>query len=275
MIVDSHQHLWRIGQNGHAWPTPDLAPIHRDFAATDLTAEAGAAGVDATVLVQSQPSDLDTDWMLEVAETSPLIQGVVGWADLEAPGAPQRLAELARRPKLRGIRPMLQGLSDDHWILRDTVRPALEALLKHGLRFDALVFTRHLTAIDTVAKTFPDLPIVIDHCAKPPLASGSLTAWRDAIARVADNANVTCKLSGLFTEMRADQPLGDATAVADHVLSIFGPDRLMWGSDWPVVLLRKPYGTWLDWTKAWLDGKTADVRTNILGNNARRVYALP
>ncbi len=275
MIVDSHQHLWQIGQNGHAWPTPDLVPIHRDFAATDLTAEAGAAGVDATVLVQSQPSDLDTDWMLEVAETSPLIQGVVGWADLEAPGAPQRLAELARRPKLRGIRPMLQGLSDDHWILRDTVKPALEALLEHGLRFDALVFTRHLTAIDTVAKTFPDLPIVIDHCAKPPLASGSLTAWRDAIARVADNANVTCKLSGLFTEMRADQPLGDATAVADHVLSIFGPDRLMWGSDWPVVLLRKPYGTWLDWTKAWLDGKTADVRTNILGNNARRVYALP
>ena len=275
MIVESHQHLWRIGQTGHAWPTPDLVPIHRDFAATDLTAEAGAAGVDATVLVQSQPSDLDTDWMLEVAETSPLIQGVVGWADLEAPGAPQRLAELARRPKLRGIRPMLQGLSDDHWILRDTVRPALEALLEHGLRFDALVFTRHLTAIDTVAKTFPDLPIVIDHCAKPPLASGSLTAWRDAIARVADNANVTCKLSGLFTEMRADQPLGDATAVADHVLSIFGPDRLMWGSDWPVVLLRKPYGTWLDWTKAWLDGKTADVRTNILGNNARRVYALP
>ncbi len=275
MIVDSHQHLWQIGKNGHEWPTPDLAPIHRDFVTADLTAVAGAAGVGATVLVQSQPADIDTDWMLDVAEATPLIQGVVGWADLAAPDAPQRLAELARRPKLRGIRPMLQGLADDNWILRDNVRPALEALLRLDLRFDALVFTRHLAAIGRLARTFPDLPIIIDHCAKPPLAAGDLGAWREAIARVAEHANVTCKLSGLFTEMRADQPVDDARPVADHVLSIFGPERLMWGSDWPVVLLRQPYGNWLDWTKAWLDGKTADVTTDILGNTARRVYALP
>jgi len=275
LIVDSHQHLWQIGKNGHEWPTPDLDPIHRDFVTADLTAVTGAAGVGATVLVQSQPADIDTDWMLDIAEGTPLIQGVVGWADLAAPDAPRRLAELARRPKLKGIRPMLQGLADDNWILRDAVRPALEALLDLGLRFDALVFTRHLAAIDQLARTFPDLPIIIDHCAKPPLAAGDLAAWRDAIARLAGHANVTCKLSGLFTEMRADQPVDDARPVADHVLSVFGPERLMWGSDWPVVLLRRPYGTWLDWTMTWLDGKTADVKTAVLGNTARRVYALP
>jgi len=275
LIVDSHQHLWQIGKNGQEWPTPDLDPIHRDFVTADLTAVTGAAGVGATVLVQSQPADIDTDWTLDIAEGTSLIQGVVGWADLVAPGAPRRLAELARRPKLKGIRPMLQGLADDNWILRDAVRPALEALLDLGLRFDALVFTRHLAAIDRLARTFPALPIIIDHCAKPPLADGDLSAWREAIARVADNANVTCKLSGLFTEMRADQAVDDAVPVADHVLSVFGSERLMWGSDWPVVLLRQPYGNWLDWTKAWLDGKTADVKTAILGNTARRVYALP
>jgi len=275
LIVDSHQHLWQIGKNGHEWPTPDLDPIHRDFVTADLTAVTGAAGVGATVLVQSQPADIDTDWMLDIAEGTPLIQGVVGWADLAAPDAPRRLAELARRPKLKGIRPMLQGLADDNWILRDAVRPALEALLDLGLRFDALVFKRHLAAIDQLARTFPDLPIIIDHCAKPPLAAGDLAAWREAIARLAGHANVTCKLSGLFTEMRADQPVDDARPVADHVLSVFGPERLMWGSDWPVVLLRRPYGTWLDWTMTWLDGKTADVKTAVLGNTARRVYALP
>ena len=275
MIVDSHQHLWRIGQNGHEWPTPDLNVIHRDFVTADLTAAASAADVGATVLVQSQPSDRDTDWMLDTAAGSPLIQGVVGWADLAAPGAPLRVAELAKRPKLKGLRPMLQGLPDGNWILSDTVRPGLEALLEHGLRFDALVFTRHLAAIDELARRLPDLPIIIDHCAKPPLATGDLGAWREAIARVAGHANVTCKLSGLFTEMRPGQGLEEAVPIADHVLSVFGADRLMWGSDWPVVLLRQPYGTWLDWTKAWLGDKTADVKTNILGNTARRVYALP
>ncbi len=275
MIVDSHQHLWQIGQNGHEWPTPDLAAIHRDFVAADLMAETTAAGVDATVLVQSQPADIDTDWMLDAADGSSLIQGVVGWADLAAPGTPRRLAELAGRPKLKGIRPMLQGLADDNWILRDTVRPALEALLTHGLRFDALVFTRHLAAIDKLARAFPDLAIIIDHCAKPPLAAGDLEPWRDAVSRVADNANVTCKLSGLFTEMRADQALSEVAPVADHVLSVFGADRLMWGSDWPVVLMRQPYGAWLDWTKAWLGGKTNDVRAAVLGKTAARVYALP
>lgn len=275
MIVDSHQHLWQIGQNGHEWPTPDLAPIHRDFVTADLVAVTGAAGVDATVLVQSQPADADTDWMLDVAGASPLIQGVVGWADLAGPDAPKRLAALAERPKLKGIRPMLQGLPDDEWILRDDVRPALEALLTHGLRFDALVFTRHLPAIDRLAKALPELPIIIDHCAKPPLAASDIGGWREAIARVADNANVVCKLSGLFTEMRADQDPFEASPIADHVLSVFGADRLMWGSDWPVVALRCPYADWLHWTKTWLDGKTADIRTNVLGNTARRVYALP
>ncbi len=272
MIVDSHQHLWQIGRNGHEWPTPDLTAIHRDFGPEDFRAE--AMGVDASVLVQSQPSDLDTDWMCEVAERTPFIKGIVAWADLEAPSAPARLAKLSRSPKVKGIRPMLQGLADDAWILRGTVRPALSAITDLGLRFDALIFPRHLPIIDRLARAYPTLPIVIDHCAKPQIGSGNDGQWRDGMARVAENSNVFCKLSGLATEMAGSLSLDAAKPYADHVLACFGPDRLMWGSDWPVVNLRTTYDTWQDWTSAWLAPQSEAVRAAVFGGTARSFYQL-
>lgn len=272
MVIDSHQHLWQIGRNGHAWPTSDLAAIHRDFGLEDLRAEAVA--VDGSVLVQSQPSDLDTDWMLRVAAAEPFIKGVVGWADLETPSAPTRLAALAAKPKLKGIRPMLQGFADDQWILRDKVQPALRAITDLSLRFDALIFPRHLTIIDRLARSYPTLSIVIDHSAKPQIGSGDDTLWRDGMARVADNPNVFCKLSGLATEMSSGLSLDAAASYADHVLSCFGPDRLMWGSDWPVLNLRTTYNAWQDWTSAWLADQPVQVRGAIFGGTARRFYQL-
>ncbi|MGZ3305911.1 MAG: amidohydrolase family protein [Asticcacaulis sp.] len=275
MTIDAHQHFWQIGRNGHEWPTPDLAIIHRDFGPADLTAQAAPAGVTASVLVQSQPSDVDTDWMIAVAADAPFVQGVVVWADLAAPDAAERLAHLAPQPKLKGVRPMLQGLADDNWILRPEVQPALKAVCDLGLRFDALVFSRHLPAIDALAKAWPGLPIVIDHCAKPPFtAPEQMGQWAENMARAAENPNVLCKLSGLFTELAPDQPSDLARACADHVLSVFGPDRLMWGSDWPVVLLRAPYVGWLDWTHAWLADKDSTIRDAVLSGTARRFYAL-
>ncbi|MBP2159445.1 MULTISPECIES: amidohydrolase [Asticcacaulis] len=276
MVIDSHQHLWQIGRNGHEWPTPDLTAIHRDFGPEDLRAEAVA--VDGSVLVQSQPNDADTDWMLDVAATEPFIKGVVGWADLEAPSAPARLAELARRPKLKGIRPMLQGLADDEWILRGTVRPALTALTDLNLRLDALIFPRHLGVIDRLAQTYPSLAIVIDHCGKPQIGpqigNGNDALWRDGIARAAGNPNVFCKLSGLATEMADGLSLDAAKPYADHVLACFGADRLMWGSDWPVVNLRAHYDVWQDWTSAWLAPQSEAVRDAVFGGTARRFYQL-
>ena len=272
MIIDSHQHLWQIGRNGHKWPTPDLAAIHRDFGPEDLRAEAVA--VDGSVLVQSQSDDADTDWMLEVASATPFVKGVVGWADLEAASAPARLASLAAKPKLKGIRPMLQGLADDQWILRDAVQPALKTITDLSLCFDALIFPRHLAAIDQLARTWPALSIVIDHCGKPQIGSGDDALWRDGIARVANNPNVCCKLSGLATEMAEGLSLDAARPYADHVLACFGPDRLMWGSDWPVLNLRTTYNAWQDWTLAWLTPQSGTTRDAIFGGTARRVYQL-
>lgn len=275
MTIDSHQHLWRIGQNGHEWPTPDLSVIYRDFAPDDLATACTELNITGTVLVQSQPADADTDWMLAVAAATPMIKGVVGWVDFAAPDALQRIARLARQPKLKGLRPMLQGLAQDDWILRDDVRPALEAIIAHGLTFDALVYTRHLPFIDQLAHRYPALRIVIDHGAKPPLGDpDGMKRWREEIAAVAQNLNVTCKLSGLLTEMAGGQCEDVLTPCADHLLAIFGADRLMWGSDWPVVLLKDSYHHWHDWTLRWLDGKPETAQNAIMGETARRFYKL-
>jgi L-fuconolactonase len=275
LIIDAHQHLWRIGQNGHEWPTPDLDALYRDFGPDDLTAACNGLNIDGTVLVQSQPSDADTQWMLAVASVTPLIRGVVGWTDLAASDASQRIAFLARQPKLKGLRPMLQGLPQDDWILHEAVRPALDAMIAHDLAFDALVYTRHLPFIGQLARRYPDLRIVIDHGAKPPLGyPEDMARWRDEIAAVAQNTNVSCKLSGLLTETAADQGGDVLTPCADHLLAIFGPDRLMWGSDWPVVLLKDSYSRWFNWTLRWLADKPRTTQTIIMGETARRFYQL-
>jgi len=275
LIVDAHHHLWRIGRNGHEWPTPDLAAIHRDFEPDDLARTLKGTDVTATVLVQSQPSDLDTDWMLDIAADNDLVRGVVGWADLAAPDAPARIETLAQMPKLKGLRPMLQGLADDNWILRPEVRPALAAMIGRGLSFDALVFTRHLPAIITLAEALPALSIIIDHGAKPPFATpADMPAWRERMTAAAQCPNIACKLSGLFTELAPGQNKADATAVADHLFAAFGAERLMWGSDWPVVDLAGGYSLWLDWTRRWLDNKQSSTRDAILSRNARTFYRL-
>ena len=279
MIIDAHQHLWQIGRHDQTWPTPDLATIHRDFVAGDLTEAVRTPGVDGTVLVQSQPSEADTAWLLDVAADLPLVKGVVGWIDMAAPDASDKIAALASRPKFRGLRPMLQGMDDAAWILQAELEPALATMVELGLTFDALVYTRHLDAIATLARRWPDLAIIIDHGAKPPLssrdmASQDMAGWRAAMARVAAQANVSCKLSGLVTEMADGQDMADVAACADQLLDLFGPERLMWGSDWPVVLLRGSYDDWFGWTRRWLRDKDITVREHIMGRTAERVYRL-
>ncbi len=275
MIVDAHHHLWRIGRNGHEWPTPDLAAIHRDFEPADLARTVQGTGITATVMVQSQTSSLDTDWLLEVAARSDLVQGVVGWVDLAAPDAPARIRTLTQHDKVKGLRPMLQGLPQDDWILRPDARLALTAMTDQGLSLDALVFTRHLPHIVALARALPSLAIVIDHAAKPPFARpGDLPLWRDRIGQAGECPNIACKLSGLFTELAPGQDRAEAMPVADHLFAVFGPDRLMWGSDWPVIDLAGGHTSWLDWTQRWLDNGKSSAREAILNRTARAFYRL-
>lgn len=270
MLIDSHCHVWRIGKNDHEWPTPDLATIHRDFDLKDLRQATNCNNFSGAVLVQSQPSERDTVWLLGLAAADPLALGVVGWTDLAAPDARARIAALARDPWLKGLRPMLQGLSDD-WILDRALEPAIEAMIAADLSFDALVKPRHLPGILELVRRWPDLRVVIDHAGKPEIAAGRLDPWRDQMAALAEVSGVHCKLSGLLTEA-GDTPTADAVSpYAAHLIEVFGPDRLMWGSDWPVLNLAGDYPSWRAMCEACVP---PERQAALFGETARRFYRL-
>ncbi len=267
--VDAHHHVWTIARGDYRWMSPDLS-IARDYGLDDLRPL--LAGITATVLVQAADSEAETAFMLDVARASAgLVQGVVGWTDLAAPGAAARIAELARIPLLKGLRPMLQDIEDTGWILRPAAQPALAAMAQHGLRFDALLKPRHLPVIAELAERHPDLAVVIDHAAKPDIANGSFQPWARHMARLARETPWCCKVSGLVTEARADWQVDDLRPYVDHLLATFGPDRLMWGSDWPVVTLASNYRRWHDAAAALLP---ADTHAAIFGGTATAFYGL-
>ncbi|AHE53454.1 amidohydrolase family protein [Sphingomonas sanxanigenens] len=244
-IIDSHVHFWTIGGPGHSWPDADWPAIHRDFLPADLRAAAADTALAGAVLVQSQPDDRDTDWMQATAAEDDLVLGIVGWAALDAADASQRIATLAARPKLVGLRPMLQGIDDTDWILKPALDPAIEAMIAGGLRFDALIQPRHLPAIATFADRWPNLPIVIDHGAKPAARNNQFEPWAEGIAALAARPNVWCKLSGLRTEQAPDQPPAELAPYVSHLIESFG-SKLMFGSDWPVLLhAGDSYADWI------------------------------
>jgi len=274
MLVDAHQHFWRLADRNGAWPPPGLAAIYRDFFPDDLAPLLARHGVAKTVLVQSMPNEDDTRFMLGLARAHAFIGGVVGWADLKAPDAPARIGALAADPLLKGLRPMLQDLDDDRWIDDPALAPAVDAMLRHGLSFDALVLPCHLPALYAFAQRHPDLPIVIDHGAKPLIAAGVHEPWRADIARLATLPQVSCKLSGLVTEAGADWDVERLRPYVDHLLASFGPQRLIWGSDWPVLNLAADYARWLAACASLLDGLSEADRQAVFGLNAQRFYGI-
>ena len=255
-MIDAHVHLWRIGEHGCTWPPPDLEAIHRDIELPELRALAAANGVDGVVLVQSQDDAADTDWLLSLAD-DPLVLGIVGWSDLR--GA------LPSHPMLKGLRPMVQDLDAD-WYDDPAIDAALATMAEHGLVLDALVRPRHLAALHRLAARHPALSIVIDHAAKPDV--GDLPAWEAEMRALADRPNVACKLSGLVTEPGLTPRIGEVTAI---LIDAFGTDRLIWGSDWPVLTLAEDYAPWLAQAQALI---APSARGAVFGGNARRIYAL-
>jgi L-fuconolactonase len=267
-MIDAHQHIWRLGENGCVWPTADDGVLHRDWSLDDFRAEALPRGVRRTVLVQSQESDRDTEWLLALAEGEALVAAVVGWADLAAVDAPARIAALAAQPKLAGLRPMVQHRPADCYG-DPAIEAGLRALVDHGLVLDALIRVPHLHALGRLADRLPELRIVIDHAAKPAVGSvQGFADWYPGIAWLAERANVTCKLSGLLTEC------GEARAEAIEpyiatILDLFGAERVMWGSDWPVLNAASDYGVWLDLALRLVPREDHDF---VFGGTASRVY---
>jgi L-fuconolactonase len=274
MLIDAHQHFWRVGENGFSWPAPDLATIHRDFGPEDLETIGAPFGLQGSVLVQSQADDRDTAWLLELAASEPLVLGVVGWVDMMAPDAAERIARLARHPKLRGLRPMLQNLDDDAWIANLALDPALDAMAAHNLSLDALVLERHLPHLLNLARRRPELAIVIDHGAKPPIMTGAYHSWASAISTLAALPQVFCKLSGLLTEAAPSQSRDVLAPYINHLAAIFGLNRLMWGSDWPVLNTAGDYGGWLALARTLIGMRSAEELAALFGGTARRFYRI-
>ena len=272
MIIDSHQHFWRLERGDYGWLTRDLEPIFRDFNPEDLKPLLAARGVKATIAVQAAPTEAETAFLLWLAEQHPWVLGVVGWIDLEAGTAAKRIASAARNPKLLGLRPMIQDISDDRWMLRETLCPALGAMIEADLTFDALVLPRHLQTLVAFIERYPDLRIVVDHCAKPEIRNAGFQPWADDMARVAAYSNTYCKISGLFTEARADQTAADLKPYVDHVLNSFGPERCLWGSDWPVLNLAADYENWFEAFGRLTADLTSAQRLAVLSETAQKAY---
>ncbi|WP_338830934.1 amidohydrolase family protein [Bradyrhizobium sp. 27S5] len=272
MRIDAHHHVWTLARADYGWLTPERGPIYRDFGLSDLMPHLAAAEIDGTILVQAAPTEAETAFMLDVAKGSDLVRGVVGWIDFDADDAATRIDAIAGRELLVGLRPMVQDIADDDWLLRPELAAPLEAMAQYGLVFDALVLPRHLPRLVQVVDRHPDLQFVLDHFGKPNLATGDIAAWKDDIASLAARANVVCKLSGLATEAAPNWQVADLREAVDHALASFGPQRMLWGSDWPVVNLAGGYARWFAAAESLLADLSSEARAAIFGGNAARVY---
>ena len=272
--IDAHQHFWSLARGDYGWLTPEMEPIYRDFLPGDLQPLLAAAGIDGTILVQAAPTVAETEFMLGLAREEPFIRGVVGWVDFEDLRAPDEIARLARQSALVGLRPMIQDIADDGWMLGEGLVATFDALIDADLTFDALTLPRHLPALRELLARHPNMRTVIDHGSKPLIRDGIMDGWDRDMAALASETSAFCKLSGLVTEAHADWTVDDLRPYVDHLLGTFGPDRLVWGSDWPVCTLASSYGRWAEVTEELLSGLVEDERSAILGGNAARAYRM-
>lgn len=272
MIIDAHQHFWQLARGDYGWLTPELEPLYRDFMPGDLAPLLAQSNVSGTILVQAAPTVAETEFLLEIADTTPFVLGVVGWTDFTAPTAAKDIARLARHPKLVGLRPMIQDITDDDWMLRADLTPAFDAMIDNDLTFDALVLPRHLSRLHHLLSRHPNLRTVIDHGAKPDISGGQFEGWAKDIGLIAQETSAYCKLSGLLTEAGDDWMPTDVAPYIAHLFEHFGTQRLVWGSDWPVLTIAANYGTWIDIARSLISNEPA--RDAIFGSNAVASYRL-
>ncbi|MFH8769576.1 MULTISPECIES: amidohydrolase family protein [unclassified Streptomyces] len=279
MTVDAHHHVWDLSVRDQDWiQGPGLQPLRRNFTLADLETEALAAGVDRTVLVQTITVPEETPEFLALAAGHDLVAGVVGWTDLTRPDLADELARLRELPGgsyLKGIRHQVQGEPDPQWLLRPDVRRGLAAVAEAGLVYDLVVLPHQLPACAKAAADLPRLTFVLDHLGKPPIASGEREPWAAELRVLAALPNTVAKLSGLVTEADPDSwTTEDLRPYADTALEAFGPERLMFGSDWPVCTLAATYAQVHDAAGELTAGLSAAERTALYEGTASRVYDL-
>ena len=279
-VVDAHHHLWDPRVREYPWMgRAGLEPLRRPYGLADLRRVTRDAGVRRTVLVQTVSQEGETrDFLAAAAGSAGLVAGVVGWVDLCAPDVGDRLAAIRREPGGRllvGVRHQVEDEPDVDWLRRPAVRRGVAAVAEAGLAYDLLVRPDQLPAATALADALPDAPLVLDHGAKPPVARPEWHRWAELVADLARRDNVTCKLSGLFTQVPASGRLDDVAPSAEHLLACFGPQRVMVGSDWPVSTLAAPYAEVMERTRGLFAELSVAERQAVLAGTAARVYRLP
>jgi L-fuconolactonase len=273
--IDSQQHFWHYTADEYGWIDDSMARLRRDFLPNDLQLEIDACGVDATVAVQARQTVEETKWLLELARSNPFIVGVVGWVPLIDAETAELIRAFRELGPLRGVRHILQGESDNRYMLREDFNRGISALREFDLAYDILVFERQLPQTVEFVDRHPDQVFVLDHVAKPRIRDSAVSPWRELIRKLAERPNVFCKLSGMVTE--ADYAAWTPQQLEpyfDTVLDAFGPERLMFGSDWPVCLLAASYGNWLEVVSRRIAVLSQHERETILGGTAARVYRI-
>jgi L-fuconolactonase len=275
VTIDSHQHFWKFVPAEYSWISDSMSVLRADYLPADLEREIERVGIDGVVSVQARQSLAETEWLLDLADQYDFIKGVVAWLPLAAPDVRVHLEKLAHRPKLKGVRHVVQDEPDERFLLREDFNAGIGTLAHYGFVYDILVYERHLPAAIEFVDRHPNQCFVLDHLAKPRVKEGVLEPWRTDIRRLAEREHVFCKLSGLVTE--ADW-LGwteeQLSAYLETVLDAFGPRRVMFGSDWPVCLLATAYAKWHDVVDRFCKNLSYDERASVFGVTAVEAYGL-
>ena len=278
MPLDAHQHFWRYSPAEYPWIGAGMERLARDYLPADLAPHLAAAGLSGSVAVQARQSLAETRWLLELAAANPLVRGVVGWVDLRSEGVADELAEFSSDPKFVGVRHVVQDEPDPRFLLGDTLIRGLRHLAPLSLTYDLLLYPHQLPAAAELAALLPEQPFVLDHLAKPRVRDGTAAAlepWRRDLEALARHANVSCKLSGLVTEAAwQGWRREDFAPYLDVALDAFGPDRLMFGSDWPVCLLAAEYADVASLVTDFIRPLAPADQEAILGGTAARFYGI-
>ncbi|RZL19680.1 MAG: amidohydrolase [Pedobacter sp.] len=273
-MIDSHVHFWNFDPVRDNWITEDMGIIRNDFMPNDIVKTYQEIGIDGCIAVQANQSETETEFLLELAKENPMIKGIVGWTDLKADNLEERLNYWKKFNLIKGWRHVLQAEQDD-FILNDRFAKGVKTLNDYGYTYDLLCYHTQLNAINKLVDKLPNQPLVLDHCGKPDVKGQDLKAYDENIKTLAQNPNVYCKISGLLTE--ADWLNWTEIEIfncLDIVFKHFGTDRIMYGSDWPVVLVSRPYPDWFNLVNKYLSQFTEDKRLKVFEGNAKRFYAL-
>ncbi|WP_166825126.1 amidohydrolase family protein [Thalassoroseus pseudoceratinae] len=274
--IDSHHHFWHYDPQEYGWIGPDMGVLKRDFLPADLKTEMQANGIEGVVSVQARQTVEETDALLAFADDSEWIRGVVGWVPLAAPDVTDVLARFADRPRLKAVRHVVQDEPDDRFLLRDDFNRGIAALKPFGLVYDILIYAKQLPSTIEFVDRHPEQPFVLDHIAKPTIQMAEFDqTWADLLRELAKRPNVSCKFSGVVTEVRdTEWTVETIRPYWDVALESFGPARLMYGSDWPVCLLRSEYDRWVNCVATLASEMSSDEQSNFWAGNAIRAYGL-